>query len=44
MGTGRGYSVKEVISQWEKVMGSQISKVEAKRRAGDVETVTAVPT
>lgn len=35
LGSGKGYSVKEIIDTVEKVVGINIDKVEAERRAGD---------
>lgn len=35
LGNGNGYSVKQVIHATEKVLGKQISVIEAERRAGD---------
>uniref|UniRef100_UPI0040562958 UDP-glucose 4-epimerase GalE n=1 Tax=Agathobacter sp. TaxID=2021311 RepID=UPI0040562958 len=41
LGTGVGFSVKEVIEMTEKVTGKTITVLEKERRAGDVATVVA---
>ena len=41
LGTGVGYSVKEVIEMTEKVTGKTITILEKERRAGDVAAVVA---
>lgn len=38
LGSGRGYSVREVISEYERITGLKIATVIAGRRHGDVET------
>ena len=44
VGTGRGYSVKEMIDAFRRVSGKEIKAVIAPRRPGDVAEVTADPT
>jgi UDP-glucose 4-epimerase len=41
LGTGRGYSVKEVIAETERVTGRKISVVKGPRRAGDPPSLVA---
>ena len=41
LGTGRGYSVLEMITAFEKVCGHQVSYVIAPRRPGDLPEVYA---
>lgn len=42
-GTGRGYSVREVLEMMKKVSGSDFRIVEAPRKSGDVATLLADP-
>ena len=44
IGTGNGYSVLEVLSQYEKVCSKKISYTFASRRDGDVDSIYASPT
>ncbi len=41
LGTGAGYSVKELVTAFEAATGKPLPMVEAPRRAGDVATVLA---
>jgi UDP-glucose 4-epimerase len=41
LGTGTGYTVRELVTMFEHVTGHQIPVVEAERRPGDVPSVTA---
>jgi UDP-glucose 4-epimerase len=43
LGSGRGYSVKEVISAIEKVSGKKVPRTEAARRPGDPAQLVAAP-
>jgi UDP-glucose-4-epimerase GalE len=43
LGTGRGYSVKEVLDEVEEVTGREVPKRVAPRRAGDPPTLVADP-
>ena len=43
LGTGRGYSVKEVLDQVEEITGRKVPKRVAPRRAGDPPTLVADP-
>jgi UDP-arabinose 4-epimerase len=43
LGTGTGYSVREVIDSVERVSGSKVDAVEAPRRAGDPPLLVAQP-
>ncbi len=44
LGTGRGYSVMEVVAAFERACGRQVDKSFASRRAGDVSSYYADPT
>ena len=44
LGTGRGYSVKEMINAFSKALGRDIPYVVAPRRPGDIATCYADPT
>lgn len=44
LGTGVGYSVYEVVKQYEEVLGHPINWGYAPRRGGDAATVFANPT
>lgn len=41
LGSGKGYSVREIINKIEEITGKKISVVETERRAGDPETLIA---
>ena len=41
LGTGTGYTVRELITTFEQISGKQINTVEADRRPGDAAVVTA---
>jgi UDP-glucose 4-epimerase len=43
LGTGQGHTVKEVVSQFEKVNGVPVKHTYGKRRTGDVEALWANP-
>ena len=44
LGTGKGYSVLEMVSAFSEVVGKEISYIIKERRAGDIATVYAEPT
>jgi UDP-glucose 4-epimerase len=44
LGTGRGFSVKEVIASVERVTGKKVSVVSGPRRPGDPAALVADPT
>jgi UDP-glucose 4-epimerase len=41
LGTGTGYTVRELVTMFEQISGKQINTVEADRRPGDAAVVTA---
>ena len=43
LGSGRGYSVKEVIAAIEKISGKKVSYTETSRRPGDPAQLVAAP-